>query len=278
MPLGAQLFRTDLFGGFAVLEGREFATRLEPHVHANYVLGVIDAGAVRVTVGEQSWLATPGSVLLLRPFEVHTELAEGPCGWSFRYVYPNENVVRAALGLAPDDGPGVLAFRAPVVDDEDLAASLGNLFTRLASGGSLQASRQAMAGICELARHRHGRGASTDARGYRGRLAAARTAIAHGTSRMTLRDMADVAGLSPFYFNRTFRQVYGLPPYAYYEQVRIARAHDLILRGHTLTDVAFRLGYSDQAHFTRHFRRGSFTTPGRFAAMGRGAFRPHRAE
>lgn len=279
MPNTAHLLRTDLFGGFAFLQGVDFETRLEPHVHASYVLGVIDAGAVNVSVGERSWMASTGSVLLLRPYEVHTELAAAVGGWSFRYLYPNEAVVRAALRLPAGGDRDALPFRAPVVDDDVLAAAIRRLFSQLSSGDNVTESRQALSGICELARDRHclDTGMATS-RGYRARIAAARSAITSGRRRMTLPDMAAVAGLSEFYFSRVFRAVYGLPPYAFHEQVRIARAHDLILRGLSLTDVAFELGYSDQAHLTRHFRRGSFMTPGRFAAMGRQGFRPHRPE
>lgn len=36
--------------------------------------------------------------------------------------------------------------------------------------------------------------------------------------------------------------------------------------GHTMTEIAYRIGYSDPAHFTRAFRRWTGTTPSRFPA------------
>ena len=91
--------------------------------------------------------------------------------------------------------------------------------------------------------------------------------------RVSLDDMASVAGLSRFRFAHAFRHAFGISPYAYHEQVRIAFAHQLIQQGIELSAVACQLGYADQSHMTRHFRRGSFTTPGRLARMSR---RPNR--
>jgi AraC-like DNA-binding protein len=82
-----------------------------------------------------------------------------------------------------------------------------------------------------------------------------------------LSDLAGAAGLSQFHFSRLFKAEVGLPPYAFFEQVRIAFAHDLIHQGLDLTTVAYQLGYADQSHLTRHFHRGSFTTPGQLALL-----------
>jgi AraC-like DNA-binding protein len=42
-------------------------------------------------------------------------------------------------------------------------------------------------------------------------------------------------------------------------------ARDRILRGQPLADVAAEVGFFDQAHLTRRFKRFLGTTPGRFA-------------
>jgi hypothetical protein len=59
--------------------------------------------------------------------------------------------------------------------------------------------------------------------------------------------------------------VVGLPPYAYYAQVRTAWAKVFLRHGYPLSAVAMQLGYSDQSHFHRQFRELSATTPGRYA-------------
>ena len=50
---------------------------------------------------------------------------------------------------------------------------------------------------------------------------------------------------------------------------RLDAARDRILAGQPLADVAAEVGFTDQAHLTRRFRRFLGTTPGQFAGRGR---------
>jgi AraC-like DNA-binding protein len=271
----AHLTRTDLFGGFAVLQGTKFNTHLKPHVHAAYVLGVVDDGEVRITVGDQTWIAGAGAVIALPPYVVHTELATTSDGWSFTYLYPTEATVRTVLRLAPDVANPALRFLRPVIDDSKLAAAIKHAHALIVAGHSAAQSRAVLAELCRSARERHC--TEREQRIHPG-VRAARALITHGTPRsIALGDLAHAARMSTFHLTRVFHDTVGLPPYSYFGQVRIAQAHELIMRGASLSAVAYELGYTDQAHLTRHFQRASFATPGQFAALARAAYKPHRA-
>jgi AraC-like DNA-binding protein len=275
----ADLGRTDLFGGFAFLRGTQFTTQLQPHVHAAYVLGVVEDGEVSITVGDESWVAGPGAVLALPPYVVHTELATSPNGWSFTYLYPTESVVRTALRETTAANGRLLNFRSPVLDDDALAASIRTVHGLLVESRSAARSRNAIAELCRHLRERHAvRPQQRESRATTG-VETARAHITHAPPhRVKLGDLANGAGLSSYYFIRAFHNAVGLPPYSYFAQVRVAQAHDLIIRGHPLSAVAYELGYTDQAHLTRHFRRASFTTPGHLAALARRGHRAHLVE
>jgi AraC-like DNA-binding protein len=70
--------------------------------------------------------------------------------------------------------------------------------------------------------------------------------------------------LSPFHLNRVFSKEFGLPPHAFLTQVRVARAKALLKQGTSITQTALEVGFSDQSHFTRHFRRLVSVTPGHY--------------
>jgi AraC-like DNA-binding protein len=260
------------FGGVTFLRGRNFQTRIPSHVHSTYVLGVVDEGAVQVTVRGEAWLATAGSVIALQPYQAHAEFAVGDDGWSFRYLYPTETVVRQALGAeARADAVG-LRFAKPVIADDALALALGEIHDRLAAAHPAADTQPLLAGLFRTTRARHCAPIDARVRKSRSRNGArvARRMIVEGNlQRITIAELADAAGVSPFHFNRVFREEIGLPPYAYFEQVRIARAHDMILAGRSLSTIAYALGFSDQAHFTRHFHRASIMTPGQYATVSR---------
>ncbi|BDI33716.1 AraC family transcriptional regulator [Capsulimonas corticalis] len=88
---------------------------------------------------------------------------------------------------------------------------------------------------------------------------------AHLHRNLTLAEMAAVAQISPYYFSRQFKQATGASPYDYVLRRRIERARTLLRSGRfSVGEVAQQLGFSDQSHFTRHFKRLTGQTPRAF--------------
>jgi AraC family transcriptional regulator len=75
-------------------------------------------------------------------------------------------------------------------------------------------------------------------------------------------ELATIVRLNPAYFCRVFRESFGEPPLQYISRRRIERAQSLMLSTETsLSQIAFDCGFSDQAHFSRLFRRVAGDTP-----------------
>jgi AraC family transcriptional regulator len=88
----------------------------------------------------------------------------------------------------------------------------------------------------------------------------------HLDAELSLDHLAAVAHVSPYHFARLFKHSTGLPPHQYVIACRIERAKEL-LRGRDrlpLAEVATEVGFADQSHFTRHFKRLVGVTPRRF--------------
>lgn len=77
----------------------------------------------------------------------------------------------------------------------------------------------------------------------------------------SLEGMAEAAGYSPHHFARLFRETTGLPPHQYVIQQRVEKAKGLLVRGVAVGEVARLVGFSDQGHLARHFRRSTGLTP-----------------
>jgi AraC-like DNA-binding protein len=85
---------------------------------------------------------------------------------------------------------------------------------------------------------------------------------AHLAERITLYQLARMAGLSTGHFSRVFKQTFGVPTHAYLIRRRVERAQSLMLSTQLpLSEVALACGLSDQSHFTRVFRRIVGETP-----------------
>jgi AraC family transcriptional regulator len=88
---------------------------------------------------------------------------------------------------------------------------------------------------------------------------------------MTLEQMAAVVSLSPYHFARQFKAATGLPPHEYVIARRVERAQHLLRADGELgmVEVARRVGFSDQRHFSFHFKRIAGVTPGQFRICAR---------
>ena len=81
----------------------------------------------------------------------------------------------------------------------------------------------------------------------------------------SLEALADLAEVSPYHFCRSFKQSTGVSPHRYILQLRIEEAQRLLKRTTlAISEVASRLGFSDQSHFTMVFRKIVGTTPARW--------------
>src|SRR4051812_24547581 len=88
----------------------------------------------------------------------------------------------------------------------------------------------------------------------------------HIGERISLDELAREAGVSRFHFARQFRLSTGESPMEYLRRVRIERSKSILqTRDATIAEVAARLGFSDQSHFTRIFGRLVGVSPGSFA-------------
>jgi AraC family transcriptional regulator len=80
--------------------------------------------------------------------------------------------------------------------------------------------------------------------------------------RVDVRELASQVHMSPFHFARRFKRAVGLPPHAYITELRMVRARNLLSGTELpLVEVATRVGYRTQAHFTGVFRKHVGTTP-----------------
>ena len=84
---------------------------------------------------------------------------------------------------------------------------------------------------------------------------------------VSLNELVALTTLSRFHLVRAFALHTGIPPHAYQLKLRIERACVLLRAGVTAAEAASQVGFADQSHFTRHFKRIRHITPGQFARM-----------
>ena len=77
--------------------------------------------------------------------------------------------------------------------------------------------------------------------------------------------LASVAGMSPYYFCRSFKQSTGITPHRYVLNRRMEQARYLLeQKAMPLLQIAHQVGFTDQSQFTRVFRKMVGITPSQY--------------
>ncbi|MBL1081029.1 AraC family transcriptional regulator [Streptomyces actinomycinicus] len=230
-----------------------------PHAHDEYTVGVCVGGSEIIDYRGGHLRTGPGTIVVLEPGEMHTGGPGNPTdGYAYRALY-----AEPAL-LADATRGGLPHFREPVIEDPALAAALRAAHTELSACPDPLEAESVLPWLLAALAHRHstGRpvpdrvpGAGLVARTVRDRLAD------ELTDPPSLALLAADLGLSRYQLLRAFRTTMGVPPYAWLAQHRVTRARALLEAGLRPADVAPLVGFADQAHLTRWFRRVLGVTP-----------------
>ena len=85
---------------------------------------------------------------------------------------------------------------------------------------------------------------------------------AHLDRDLSLVEIARVINISPTYFASLFKRAMGISPHKYVVQQRVERAKLLLSKTDlAIADIALEVGFSNQSHLTRHFKRLTGVTP-----------------
>jgi AraC-like DNA-binding protein len=246
-----------------LLKARFVRHSFDRHIHDTYTIAVIESGIEEYAYRGGTRRAGPGQIAVVEPHEVHTGHAATPAGWRYRVLYPGVDAVTGAaaeLGLATPPG-----FRVEPFDDPDTAEALRAAHRAAERGDRLSASTLTRAALVRLLR-RHARDPGAPPASASSRAAATARDILHErlVDPPRLEELAAAVGAAPFGLLRAFRAAYGLPPHAYLNQVRVLRARRLLLDGIAPGEVAATVGFADQSHLARHFKRHTGVPPGAF--------------
>lgn len=230
-----------------------------PHAHDEFTVGVCVDGSEVIDYRGGHIRTGPGSIVVLAPGEVHTG---GPGnatdGYAYRALYAETSLLTdGTLG-------GVPHFREPLIDDPELAAAILLTHTELGTRPDpLEAESRLPWLLTALARRHSTARATTDTDPGADRLALlVRDRLADELlDPPSLAVLAAELGLSRYQLLRAFRTTMGLPPYAWLAQYRVTRARRLLDTGLRPAEVASLVGFADQAHLTRWFRRVLGVTP-----------------
>jgi AraC-like DNA-binding protein len=248
-----------------------------PHAHDEYAIGVCVDGLETMRYRGERLYSAAGSIVVIEPGEAHTGGPADQDGFAYMCLYPTAGLVEAASGW---DG-GLPHFREPIVDDPALADRLRLAHRSLRLGDDPLEGESRLLEVLGAIVRRHAVRVPPGGPGPRGASGIARAVAARLSDELvgppSLAEVAADLGLSRYQLLRAFRDSMGMPPYAWLAQHRVARARTLLDAGHRPAEAASLVGFADQAHLTRWFRRVLGVTPGAYRNSVQDPARPRPA-
>jgi AraC-like DNA-binding protein len=228
------------------------------HTHTVWTLLILDDGLLRFDLDRHDHDTLRSQVLLLPPHVPHDGRTAAPQGFRKRVVYLAEDALDAALiGPATD---------RPNLSDPLLWDRISRLHGVLAlTGESFEAQSRLALIVDRLSTqfHRHVVDLAPPRRGVADDLHD--LLDARLTTGLTLDEAAAVLHTHPAHLVRAFTRRFAIPPHLYLTGRRVEMARELLLSGMPAGTVASEVGFYDQSHLTRHFKRMLGVSPSRYA-------------
>jgi AraC-like DNA-binding protein len=237
------------------------------HDHEEVLVGYTESGVQRFRCRRSLQTSTPGHAILIEPGEVHDGHSPRDEGFTYAMLYLPQPWLQAQAEALT--GSRLSGFGATLAEDPHLVCAIASACValhenhgRLARDGALDRLVEHLsAGRREAAEDR--------------RRAAPGPGLVR--ARDVLRDrfaddigvveLARLSGLDRFQLSRQFRRSFGLSPHAWLVQTRLKEARRRLAQGEPPAAVAAEVGFSDQSHLGRWFRRAYRMTPAHYRAL-----------
>lgn len=257
----------------AHLRGLELITgvnsnRLWRWFHETYTVSVIQPrqhGPLRADIADwwyrgRQHVMRPRTVALMEPGEVHADRRHYQVADFFAFFFDP-----AILGSAAQElsicGPVhwcTVATESPVLRAAvcRLYAALADDLPPLQQESRLAACIRTLVESCGERRPRATPAVHPGVRRARDYL------HAHVLETVRLDELAVLSGLSRYHLAHTFTRMYGVPPHAYHNELRVAFVRRQLQRGVRLREI--EAGFFDQSHLIKHFKRSVGVTPAQY--------------
>lgn len=236
------------------------------HSHDEFSFGVIDTGAARYQNLNDSHRIGRGTTVTINPADSHSCNPDRQ-HWSYRMLFVDTlwlGQLQAEIFHSAED---YIPFSEPYQFSALSYRRFNALFEALQAEDSGIAETLLIGYLEAMFSNRQRRRQPSDKRDSVAVTRVRELIMDQLDSNLPLQRFVEETGLSRYQLIRHFKQAYGQSPHAWQLDQRIISAKRLLQRGDSLSDVANNLGFADQAHFQRHFKKRLAMTPKRYQSF-----------
>jgi AraC-like DNA-binding protein len=219
----------------------------------NFQVGYVKEGKGQFIIGDDIYPIVKGEFFLIQPGKIHSGKPDEKIGWTVDTIAIKASLIEDLFGKDVN-----ITFPDFVVGDENMKTLFLKAFNLLNNyQASLENEGRLYLTLTELIDLKAVIVQKSNEKENPSEAVERATAFITKNFKeaFSLDELAQQAFISKFHLLRIFKSKTGLTPYAYQMQLRLNEARRLIFQDKSLTEIAYELGFTDQAHFTNTFKK-----------------------
>jgi len=262
-----KFIEVDSIRDLQIVAGNDVVNIFPRHIHEKFCIGTIVKGQAILECNNRTYLLSGGNIYFLNAGEAHQIKPAGEEGFDHVVFCFGYEFLKNYFG---PDKMALFRFNTTVIDDNASSSRFIDFCRRVINKNTETNLEYELLGLlseiyefCSFAELDEGDNKTSP----ENILKASAYIKENCRKNLSLDELAAYAALSKFHFSRVFKDVIGISPYEFQIQARLKLARDMLLRRHPIADVALSLGFSDQSHFSRFFKRDTGLTPAVYMKM-----------
>lgn len=251
------------------VRGKNIRHTFPCHIHHSFILGVITKGKRIIHVDGQDVSLSTNDCFIINPHQPHSCQIPGETNHDYWIISISSKIMQAAnrQRTGKNESPYFSSIQIP---DLELARGIICLSKRQSNGELVKDAE--LSGILDrlIIYHADKQAKDQPIRDTSSFVELICKYIEENAGQIVrLNELSRIVHVSPFYLNRIFRETIGVPPYTYLLQTRIKQSMELLLQIESIAEVGFQMGFSDQSHFSRFFKKNVGLTPRQFLVINK---------
>jgi AraC-like DNA-binding protein len=228
-----------------IFEGEISKHQYPWHFHDSYTFVIVEKGSIIYELKDKILLVGEAEALIIEPFKVHRNII------SKHTIYKAFFLPQEYFEVSEKN-----KIVTQLVHDLNIVAKLTDFFNKIKLNYTKTELKEIILGINELINQPQGTSIDKSTESMH--------SLPNLNSDLSIKELAQEAHLSKFHFQRKFKKKYGLTIGQLKQQEKTIKAKTLLENGSLSTNAAYELGFFDQSHFIKYFKKMWATTPKNF--------------
>ncbi len=232
----------------------------DKHFHDTYIIGITYRGVFKSVNEGKTYHTYRYTTRVLNPYELHGGFSSG---WSYTNFYPKiELLVDIYEQIFYEKKMPI--FGSHIIDDFELFGLLNRLFLSVYQRkDTMEIETNLIEALSYLIKN------YTQSTKEYNDFFDSKKVIKHSLeyihdsldTNISLEELAREMNISKYHFLRVFKNSLGITPHNYIIMQRLHKATKKILEGSSISQASIEVGFNDQSHFSRYFKKIYGYTP-----------------